>query len=283
MAFPLWSDRHRDPSYLWPASAIAALVFHGLGLGWFMVHANGGETAPPAKVALVPVGPAGASQSSSLPPVALPTAQPFEQAPSTVTPRPTGEGDEAPVPEAAGNTAPSPAPTAPATASPDPAPRPSPPPSPPTPTNNGTEGNGAGNGDRGDGTGRGLQSWWSLDRLPGGRDVPDNPPQLPSGWQIRGLQASDYPQCLSNDLLSRPLPATVGLQLTVSAQGDIVEAVVAETSGNEVYDRAMTCVVKSSPFTLEPATSRDPATGEYVPVPTDAVLLTVTATLAPGS
>ena len=164
-----------------------------------------------------------------------------------------------------------------------PAPPQRPPPSPPTPANAGTEGSGAGESDRGEGTGRGLQSWWSLDRLPGGRDIPDNPPRLPSDWQIRALQVSDYPQCLSNELISRPLSATVGLQLTVSAQGDIVNAVVAEPSGNDTYDRAMTCVVNSGPFTLEPATSRDPVTGENVPVPTDAVLLTITATLAPGS
>ena len=97
------------------------------------------------------------------------------------------------------------------------------------------------------------------------------------------LQVSDYPQCIPSGLLSRPLSATVGLQLTVSAQGDIQDAVVAQPSGNETYDRAITCVVTSRPFTLEPATSRDPATSENVPVRTDAVLLTVTATLAPGS
>ena len=276
MAFPLWSDRHRDPSYLWPASAIAALVFHGLGLGWFMVHANGGEAPPPAQVALVTVVPEAATSTPSLPPVALPTA--------SVPQPPTREGGEVPAPEAVADAVPSPATPATdnTTEPPAPAPGPSPPPSPPTPANTGTEGNGAGESDRGEGTGRGLQSWWSLDRLPGGRDVPDNPPQLPSGWQIRVLQVSDYPQCLPSGLISRPLSATVGLQLIVSAQGDILDVVVAQPSGNDTYDRAMTCVVSSRPFTLEPATDVDPDTGRNVARPTD-VLLTITATLAPGS
>ncbi|MEB3268116.1 MAG: energy transducer TonB [Leptolyngbya sp.] len=264
MALPLWSDRPRDPVYLWPASVLVALVLHGVGIGMLMQR-EGGAAPAVARVALVPVTPEGQGQAS-LPAVTLPT---------TPASAPVGTENAAIAP-APPSTAATPTPATPATpnatggaAAPSPAP-------PPAIDNGGDRGDGAGSGQ-----GNGFQSWWSLGPLPGGRDIPDALPQLPGGWQIRVLQISDYPQCLSPGMIAAT--ATVGLQLTVSAQGEVLAARVAQPSGYDAYDRAMVCVLENRPFTLDPATSRDPATGVDVPVPTDAALLTITSTVAPGA
>ncbi len=293
MGSPLWSDHHQDPVYLWPASAIAALAIHGVGLWGWVVQARSTTSAPPAVVELVTLteipgtsAPTVASENmqteteqtgtEALPEVSLPTAMAPDTASSEASDLPTLSSGQ---PERAPSSASPPAPSA------SPPPRPSKPPTPgssPTPVapENGTGSGNSNSGSNSNGNatapvGDGVQTRWGIDWIPEARDRPDTLPQLPPGWQTRHLRVTDYPQCLSLELLSRPASTTVRLQLLVDEEGRILESWVWQSSGNAAYDRAMQCIVQNQTQPLIPAMVAG------TPILSDAALLEIAGVIAP--
>ncbi len=120
-----------------------------------------------------------------------------------------------------------------------------------------------------------MQTRWAIDWVPEARDRPDTLPQLPPGWQTRYLRVTDYPQCLSQELVSRSASVTVRLQILVDESGQILGSWVLQSSGNTVYDRAMQCIVQNQTQPLIPATIAG------TPILSDAALLEIAGVITP--
>lgn len=271
MVYPLGSDRHRDPSSLWPLSAIAALLLHGVVGLWVLQARTQNSTSEPAVVTVVPrpVSQQPTRQVAPLPQVdPSPSAIPSDSDPLTET-APSVEAQQpevapAPVPVSPSAIAtvapqaivedrmPSDRPTGPDPRAPSSSPAPAIAPSPPAaPT-----------------TGPGLQTWWTLRPLPAGRDLPDQLPELSARWTTVYLSFEQEP-CLASQDWAALGSVTVGLNLTVEADGRISQIRLLQSSGDPAYDTAMICAVERLNPILEPALTR----GE--PIASD-VLLEVT-------
>jgi len=280
-------DGYRTPAYVWSVSAIAATTLHA-GIVWLAASTwqEHQERLSPPAIAVIPL-PASEipNRVDSLPPVTVPdseataTAEPETISPvplsETPTPRPTSTpqsslNPSADRPSPAESLPPDPRPTQPPTQPgspaipPDTAPRPNPIPEPtsspdgelPAPQ-------------------PGLSTTWRLLQDPGGSDLPDELPTLPPTWDMLAF-APDTSSCSGSELVPTG-PRQVTLQLTVEVDGTISNVRIRESSGSAAYDEFVRCVIETQLPPLSPAMTAG------TPMPTDAVLLTVTGQFVGGT
>lgn len=267
MVYPLGADRHRDPSSLWPISAIAALSLHGVVGLWMLQARTQNSTSQPAiiKVTALPVSQQATGQGNPLPNGAIPSdsdpltetapsveAQHPEVAPAPVAASPSAIATVAP-PSVADDGIPPHRSTGPDSSGPSrpPAPATVPPAAIASPPGVPT-------------TGPGLQTWWTLRPLPAGRDLPDQLPELSERWTTVYLSFEQEP-CLASQDWAALGSVTVGLHLTVEADGRISQIRLLQSSGHSAYDTAMICAVERLNPMLEPAlTRREPISSDVL-------------------
>jgi hypothetical protein len=162
-------------------------------------------------------------------PMVTPTPNPQPSSPSPPT---TAGAAATPTPSPAANPPSSSSsppiaapPTSPVTAVPpiSPVPRPEvPPTSPPSNAGNGNSNAPSSEVSAGETQG-GLQSWWSLQPVPGGgSDIHDKPPQMPTGWQGETAALLQNATCASG-LIPSGTSLRVTLWPAVDAQGQIMQ------------------------------------------------------------
>jgi len=191
------------------------------------------------------------------PPIESPNPFPTSTAPvpPVASPTPTPPGDASLPPQPPVQSSP-PVSQPPITSPPSPSPAPAPPTSSPsspaagpsspstTPPSNPGPGSNASPSPESSGvpsSGSGLQSWWSLQPVPGGgSDIHDEMPRLPSGWQDATAQLLTDAGCAS-DLLAPGASVRLTLWPAVDAEGRIFEFL--PWSGNSgVPNRVLQCV-----------------------------------------
>ncbi|WP_204137556.1 hypothetical protein [Halomicronema sp. CCY15110] len=225
------------------------------------VHPQSTPTTPPSSSSVTPTAP--------VTPPAVPTVP---SPPPAVTPPPSSSVSP---PSAAPTPIPV-NPTPPSGATPNPVIPPTRPPS-----DAGSE-----NGENGDAppaleaptdaSASGLQSWWSLQPVPGGgSDIHDEPPQLPPGWQAEAAAIFQGAGCAAG-LIPAGAAVRVTVRPTIDAQGQIMQLLPWEGNAN-VPAAVLQCVETLAPR----LPSFIPARDGGVAIASDAVVLVIELRGAP--
>ncbi|ASC73552.1 hypothetical protein XM38_045210 [Halomicronema hongdechloris C2206] len=296
--------RYSDPPYLWPASVILAGGLHSMAfilLRTLVLLPTLPSPAPPAiPIQLLRSAPESGTASDAaptpLPRTAAPASPstaatpapeiastspqpgspPTPQALPTPTPTPTSR-PTSPTASASASASPSAAATTPTPSSPRPSsPVPSPPPAPgpPAPASP-PDPDGSPGEDTTANRVIGQLIPRDIRRNPQGQDFPDQLPQLADGATALALRPALSGCGLANlaslfTLGSGTYP--LSLQLTVETDGTISNAEILSGSNQPALDQLVAC-------TLEQTLTLQPAQTAGSPIPTDAVILEVTAAL----
>ena len=248
----VWSDTHRTPRYVWVASAIAATTLNASGIWWITTYwqkHHNMPTAPPIAVIAIPEPAIAAVRPQSN--ASAPVPAPSPKAP--VPPQPATTPDTPIAQEITPTTLPSSSPQSsqfPATSFSDPSTSPpstQPPqttgePAPrftsPIPTSPITD------DDSPDPQGGLRIQWKQPELIPRPRDIPEELPQFPQGWQDSVSSLLKTSSCFTE---LTPTGVQITLWPTIEADGHISSLNLFDRSNTPAADDLEPCLQALSP------------------------------------
>lgn len=243
----VWSDTHRTPRYVWVASAMAATTMNASGIWWITTYwqkHHNMTTAPPIAVIAIPEPAIAADlpQSNASAPVPAPSPkapvplQPVTTPDTPISPEippatlPSSSPQSSQFPETSFSDPSTPPPSL---QTPQTTGEPTPRSTPPIPTPSITE-------DDSPDTQGGLRIQWKQPELvPGPRDIPEELPQFPQGWQDSVSSLLKASSCFTE---LTPTDIQITLWPTIEADGRISSLRLFDRSNTPAADNLEPCL-----------------------------------------